>query len=94
MRFVSVRELSAKPKKIWGQIQDEEIIITSNGKPVALLSGVTEKSLERTLRSIRRTRALMALEEMQKKSLKMGLNDLSETEIEEEIRAVRKDRKR
>ncbi len=94
MRFISVRELSTKPKKIWGQIQEEEIIITSNGKPVALLSGVTERNLERTLQSIRRTRALMALEEMQKKSLKLGLNNLSETEIGEEIRTVRKGRKR
>ena len=55
---------------------------------------MTEKNLERTLQSIRRTRALMALEEMQQKSLKLGLNNLSETEIEEEIRTVRKGRKR
>jgi antitoxin (DNA-binding transcriptional repressor) of toxin-antitoxin stability system len=94
MRFISVRELSTKPKKIWGQIQEEEIIITSNGKPVALLSGVTENNLERTLQSIRRSRALMALEDMQKKSLQLGLNSLSESEIEDEIRTVRKGRKR
>jgi antitoxin (DNA-binding transcriptional repressor) of toxin-antitoxin stability system len=94
MRFISVRELSTKPKKIWGQIQEEEIIITSNGKPVALLSGVTENNLERTLQSIRRTRALMALEEMQKKSLKLELNTISETDIEDEIRTVRQGRKR
>jgi len=94
MRFISVRELSTKPKKIWGEIQEEEIIITSNGKPVALLSGVTEKNLEKTLQAVRRARALMALDEMQKKSLKLGLNTLSDTEIEEEIRTVRKSRKR
>ncbi|MGA3084221.1 MAG: type II toxin-antitoxin system Phd/YefM family antitoxin [Thermodesulfobacteriota bacterium] len=94
MRFISVRELNTKPKKIWGQIQEEEIIITSNGKPIALLSGVTEKTLERTLQSVRRTRAFMALDEMQKKSLKLGLNNLADAEIEEEIRTVRKNRKR
>ncbi len=94
MRFISVRELNTKPKDIWGQLQEEEIIITSNGKPVALLSGITEKNLERTLQAIRRTRALMALDEMQKKSLKLGLNNLSDVEIEEEIRTVRKSRKR
>lgn len=94
MRFISVRELNTKPKIIWEQIQEEEIIITSNGKPVALLLGVTEKNLERTLQTIRRTRALMALDEMQKKSLKLGLNNLSKAEIEEEIKSVRKGRKR
>ena len=94
MRFVSVRELNTKSKKIWAQIQEDEMVITSNGKPVALLSGVTEKNLEKTLLSIRRTRALMALDEMQKSSLKKGLNHLSDTEIEAEIKAVRKNRKR
>ena len=94
MRFVSVRELNTKSKKIWAQIQEDEMVITSNGKPVALLSGVTEKNLEKTLLSIRRTRALMALDEMQKSSLKMGLNHLSDAEIEAEIKAVRKSRKR
>lgn len=94
MRFISVRELNTKPKDIWGQLQEEEIVITSNGKPVALLSGVTEKNLERTLQAIRRSRALMALDEMQKNSLKWGLNNLSDTEIEEKIKTVRKSRKR
>jgi hypothetical protein len=42
---------------------------------------------------IRRSRALMALEEMQKKSLSEGLDQLSDSEIEAEIRAVRKGRR-
>ena len=94
MRFISVRELNTKTKNIWGQLQEEEIVITSNGKPVALLSGVTEKNLERTLQAIRRSKVIMALDEMQKNSLKWGLNNLSDAEIEEEIKTVRKSRKR
>ena len=94
MRFISVRDLNTKPKEIWSKIKDEEVVITSNGKPIALLSGVTEETLEKTVRSIRRSRALIALEEMQKKSIESGLDKLTDSQIESEIRAVRNSRKR
>jgi len=94
MRFISVRDLNTRPKEIWRKIKDEEVVITSNGKPIALLSGVTEETLEKTVRSIRRSRALIALEEMQKKSIELGLDKWTDSQIESEIRAVRKSRKR
>ena len=94
MRFISVRDLNTKPKEIWSKIKDEEVVITSNGKPIALLSGVTEETLEKTVRSIRRSRALIALEEMQKKSIKLGLDKWTDSQIESEIKAVRKSHKR
>ncbi len=94
MRFISVRDLNTKPKEIWSKIKDEEVVITSNGKPIALLSGVTEETLENTVRAIRRSRALIALEEMQKKSIELGLDKWTDSQIESEIKAVRKSRKR
>jgi antitoxin (DNA-binding transcriptional repressor) of toxin-antitoxin stability system len=94
MRFVSVRELNTKPKEIWATIKDEEVVVTSNGKPIALLSAVTGDTLDKTLRALRRSRALLALEEMQKKSMGTGLERLTDSEIESEIRAVRRERKR
>ena len=94
MRFISVRDLNTKPKEIWSRVKDEEIVITSNGKPIALLSGVTEETLEKTVRAIRRSRAFIALEEMQKKSIALGLDKLTNSDIESEIQAVRKSRRR
>lgn len=94
MRFISVRDLNTKPKEIWGKIKNDEVVITSNGKPIAVLSGVTEENLEKTVRAIRRSRALIALEEMQKKSIELGLDKLTDSQIESEIRAVRKSRRR
>lgn len=94
MRFVSVRELNTKPKEIWAKIKDEEVVVTSNGKPIALLSAVTGDTLDKTLRALRRSRALLALEEMQKKSMETGLERLTDSEIGSEIRAVRRERKR
>jgi antitoxin (DNA-binding transcriptional repressor) of toxin-antitoxin stability system len=91
MRFISVRELSTKPKEIWSKIKDEEMVITSNGKPIAILSGVTEETLGKKLRAIRRSRTFIALEEMQKKSLELGLDKLTDSQIEIEIQAARKE---
>ena len=93
MKFVSVRELTTKPKEIWQKIKEDDIIITSNGKPIALLSGVTEASLERELRALRRGRALLALEEMQKSAAARGLSKWTEGKIKAEINAVRKSRR-
>jgi antitoxin (DNA-binding transcriptional repressor) of toxin-antitoxin stability system len=94
MRFISVRDLNTKPKEIWNRIKDEEMVITSNGKPIALLSAVTEETLEKTIRTIRRSRVVIALEEMQKKSTESGLDRLTDSQIESEIQAVRKSRRR
>jgi antitoxin (DNA-binding transcriptional repressor) of toxin-antitoxin stability system len=94
MRFISVREMNTRPKEIWEKIKEEELVITCNGKPIALLSAVSEETLEKTLRMIRRGRALMALEEMQKKSLASGLDKITDVAIEAGIRAVRKTRRK
>jgi len=94
MRFISVRDLSTKPKEIWSKIKEEEVVITSNGKPIALLSRVTEETLGKTIRTIRRSRAFVAIEEMQDGSIELGLNKLTDSQIESEIQAVRKSRKR
>jgi antitoxin (DNA-binding transcriptional repressor) of toxin-antitoxin stability system len=94
MRFISVRDLNTKPKEIWSKIKEEEVVITSNGKPIALLSGVTEENLEKTVRAIRRSRAIIALEEMQKRSIELGLDKLTDSQIESEIQAARKSRRR
>jgi antitoxin (DNA-binding transcriptional repressor) of toxin-antitoxin stability system len=94
MRFISVREMNTRPKEIWERIKEEELVITSNGKPIALLSAVSEETLEKTLRMIRRSRALMALEEMQRKSLASGLDKMTDVEIGAGIRAIRKTRRK
>ena len=94
MRFISVRDLNTKPKEIWRKIKEGEVVITSNGKPIALLTAVTEENLEKNIRAIRRSRAVFALEEMQKQSLAAGLDRISDAQIETEIKAARKKRKR
>jgi len=94
MRFVSVRDLRSKGRRVWEELESEkELVVTSNGRPIALLTGVREDNFENTLRDLRRARALRAVEEMQRASLKAGLGKMSNQEIDAEIRATRKARK-
>ncbi len=93
MRFISVRDLRGKSAQVWGQLKDEkELVITSNGKPIAILSAVLEGQLEETLAAIRRARAIAAVDAMQQRALKMGLDTMTLEEINAIIEEVRRER--
>lgn len=95
MRFISVRDLRMRTGEIWEQLQKEgEMVITSNGKPVAVLSGIKEENLEEYLRVMRRIRAMLAVNKIQEESRQKGLDKISMDEIEAEIKTVRRNRER
>lgn len=95
MRFVSVRELRAKSAEVWRDLERErEMVITSNGRPVAILAAVDEASLESSLRAFRRGRAIDALDTLQRGAVDRGHDLLGLAEIDDEIDAVRRDRSR
>lgn len=94
MRFVSVRELRGRSAEIWKELAAErELIITSNGKPIGILSATSEETLEATVRGIRRARALAAVETMQRRSVQGGHEEIPPDEIDAEIAVVRSERK-
>ena len=65
MRFIPIRDL--RPSKVWEQLADErEMVITAQGKPIAILSYVSDANWEETLAAFRRVRAIQAVEELQK----------------------------
>jgi len=95
MRFLTVRDLRNKSAQVWKDLADEqEMIITNNGRPVAILSSINEKNLEISLNSIRRTRVIEAVSSIQKESIKKGTNKITIDEINQEIKKVRKVLKR
>ncbi len=95
MKFVTVRDLRLKPGRVWERLDRAgEGIITSNGKPIALLARVDEDNFERTLTALRRARAQMVLDEMHRTSVVAGRDRLSDAVIEAEIKAVRRGRAR
>lgn len=95
MKFVSVRDLRGKSAEVWKSLPGErEMVITSNGRPVAILAAVNESNLEESLSAFRQARAVEAVASLQRRSAKEGTDGISLDEINAEIKAVRKKRGR
>lgn len=94
MRFISVRDLRSKSAELWRDLPAEgQMVVTSNGKPVAILSAVDESTVEESAAAIRRARALQAVQAIQLASAASGLDRMTIEEIDEEIQAVRRARR-
>jgi len=90
MKFITVRDLRTSPARIWKELPTEqEMIITNNGKPIALLTPVGDTNLEETLSAVRRARAIQSVKKMQQTSMRRGTSELSASEIQAEIDQTR-----
>ncbi len=95
MRFVTIRDLRGRPGEVWTKLsREQDLVLTSNGKPIAILSAVSEETLEASLIALRQARAIAAVEAMQSQSATAGTDKLALDEINTEIAATRKTRRR
>ena len=93
MKFLSVRDLRSKSAQVWQDLpSDRELIITNNGRPIAILAAISESNLEESLAAFRQARAVEAVASLQRRSAAQGTNNLTAEEIDAEIGAVRKRR--
>jgi antitoxin (DNA-binding transcriptional repressor) of toxin-antitoxin stability system len=91
MKFISVRDLRGKSAEVWKELPAErEVVVTSNGRPIAILSAVSESNLEESLSAIRQARAAEAVMSLQRRSVEKGTDSVTMEDIDAEIRAVRK----
>lgn len=93
MKFVSIRDLRGKSAEVWKRLPDErEMIITSNGRPIAILAAVNESNLEESLSAFRQARAVEAVVSLQRRSVEQGTDSISMDDIDAEVKAVRRKR--
>jgi len=93
MKFLSVRDLRGKSAEIWKELPNErEMIITSNGRPIAILAAISESNLEESLAAFRQARAVEAVATLQRRSADQGTDKITMAEIDAEIKNVRKKR--
>jgi antitoxin (DNA-binding transcriptional repressor) of toxin-antitoxin stability system len=95
MKILSVRDLRTRAAKVWKELPTErEMVITNNGRPVAILAAINEATLEESLSAFRQARAVESVAHMQRQSVEQGTSKMSAEEINAEIRAVRRKRAR
>lgn len=95
MKFLSVRDLRGNSARVWRELPNErEMVVTSNGRPVALLTAVDPTTVEQSLSAWRRVRATQAIFDIQGESVRKGTDRLSMTDIDGEIAKVRQGRRK
>ena len=93
MKFLSTRDLRNRPGYVRELAREDDLVLTVNGKPIAILVGVEDDELEETARAIRQAKAQRALSRMRGGAARRGIERLSPQAIDAEIRAVRSKRK-
>lgn len=94
MDFVTVRELRAESGKVWDRVAaGEEIVLTRNGKPFALVVPTAPADLEATLRAVRLRKLRQVVDALRRQARDNGADKLTDVQINAEIAAVRKARR-
>jgi antitoxin (DNA-binding transcriptional repressor) of toxin-antitoxin stability system len=95
MQYVTVREFRANTAAVWRMLKRERhLVITRRGKPVAVFVETDQARLEDTLEDVRRRQAIEAVAAIRREAKKNGTAEMSMAEIDAEIAAARRDRRR
>jgi prevent-host-death family protein len=95
MKFVSSREFRINPGSVWRRLRREkDLVITSNGKPVGVMTFVDEDNLEDVLATLRQGRAQAAVAHLRQRAVAEGLDKLSDRTVQSIVRKSRSNRRR
>ena len=93
MSTISLTKLKRRPAKQWKQ-KKEHLVVTSKGRPRAVLLPIDGESVEPTLSILRSVRALQAQAALQKAASQNGTASLTMAQIDAEIAAARRARRK
>jgi antitoxin (DNA-binding transcriptional repressor) of toxin-antitoxin stability system len=93
MKLIAIQDLK-QPRQLKERLRAEkELLLTSDGRPVAVLVNVdASEDPETMIQSIRDSRSRLALSRVREEAARCGSARLSLTEINREITATRKAR--
>ena len=94
MSTISVSDLKRTPAKRWRtSARKNELVVTAEGEPVAVLLPVDARSLEPVLSMVRSVRALQAQAALQNAAKGNGTDEMTLDEIDKEIAVARRVRR-
>jgi len=94
MSFVSFRELRTSTAKINDMLTDNgKIVVTSNGKPKAVMIQVNENDFEETLAVLNQIKLTKAINNMRASAERSGVAEMTLEEINAEVALSRKERR-
>ena len=94
MKFISTRELRNRPGAVRELAQKEDLVLTADGKPIAIVMGIENDDVEQAALILRQARAQRVLARMRNQASRSGAAQLSGGAVDAEIRAVRRKRNR
>ncbi len=81
MNFYSVRDLRTNSNSMWADLTSgDEVVLTNNGKPSALIINIPEGSFDEIVQAVRQAKAMIALNSMHRRAAKEGF--MSDEDIE------------
>lgn len=88
MNFYSVRDLRTDSKSMWADLNSgDEVVLTNNGKPSALIIDIPEGSFDEIVQAVRQAKAMIALNSMRRKAAREGF--MADDDIESIIAEAR-----
>lgn len=91
MRFMSTREFRVNTGRMRHDLaSDEEVVLTANGRPFAIVSAVRPESFDKELRAIRGARAKVALDRARESAALAGTADMPMAEIDAVVADTRR----
>ena len=95
MEFLSIREFTASPRKTRETLKRSgKIVLTNNGKPSMLVFDISGQDFENLIDTLNRAEAMRLLEEIQMQAVRGNLNNMTMDEIDTEITAYRKEKRK
>lgn len=95
MKTIASRQLAANPGKIWKTLEEEgSLVVTKDGVPRCIMLPTSDASLIEDLQDLVYARARRAVSAIRSEANRQGTSSLGKADVEAEIKAVRKSRKR